>query len=110
MYLDGNSYLENKINDVLFLFPALGKPQALISEDDLKQKLAAQTGVVQRNSINEMQTMPGENHEEIQASGTNNAASNSTREFGKKGMVLPFQPLAMAFDNVNYFLEMPQVR
>eukprot|EP00253_Pinus_taeda_P036218 PITA_36218 len=85
----------------------LGKPQALISEDDLKQKLAAQTGVVQRNSINEMQTMPGENHEENQASGTNNAASNSTRESGKKGMVLPFQPLAMAFDNVNYFVDMP---
>ena len=56
---------------LLFHFPALGKSQALISEDDLKQKQAAQTGVVQRNNINEMQTMSGESHEEIQASGMN---------------------------------------
>ncbi|XP_059069726.1 ABC transporter G family member 35-like [Cryptomeria japonica] len=26
---------------------------------------------------------------------------------GKKGMVLPFQPLAMAFKNVSYFIDMP---
>ena len=56
---------------LLFHFPALGKPQELISEDDSKQKQAAQTGVVQRNNINEMQTMSGESHEEIQASGMN---------------------------------------
>lgn len=94
----------------------LGKPQALISEDDLKQKLGAQTGVAQRNNQNEMQTMAGESHEEIQASdpagatsqrGRNNTASSSTRVSEKKGMVLPFQPLAMAFDNVNYYVDMP---
>ncbi|GLJ53234.1 hypothetical protein SUGI_1134580 [Cryptomeria japonica] len=28
---------------------------------------------------------------------------------GKKGMVLPFQPLAMAFKNVSYFIDMPAV-
>ena len=56
---------------LLFHFPALGKPHALISEDDLKQKKAAQTSVVQRNNINEMQMMLGESHEEIQASGMN---------------------------------------
>jgi hypothetical protein len=33
----------------------------------LKQKVAAQTDVVQRNNQNEMQTMAGESHEEIQA-------------------------------------------
>jgi hypothetical protein len=37
----------------------------------LKQKLGAQTGVAQRNNQNEMQTMAGESHEEIQASGMN---------------------------------------
>lgn len=26
-----------------------------------------------------------------------------------KGMVLPFQPLSMAFDNVNYYVDMPVV-
>lgn len=27
----------------------------------------------------------------------------------KKGMILPFQPLAMTFHNVNYFVDMPKV-
>lgn len=26
-----------------------------------------------------------------------------------KGMILPFQPLTMAFHNVNYFVDMPKV-
>ena len=56
---------------LLFHLPSLGKPQALISEDDLKQKQVAQTSVVQRNNINEMHTMSGESHEEIQAYGMN---------------------------------------
>lgn len=29
---------------------------------------------------------------------------------GKKGMILPFSPLAMSFDTVNYFVDMPPVR
>ena len=28
----------------------------------------------------------------------------------KRGMVLPFTPLAMSFDSVNYYVDMPQVR
>lgn len=28
----------------------------------------------------------------------------------KRGMVLPFQPLAMSFDSVNYYVDMPAVR
>ena len=65
---------------LLFHFPALGKPQALIFEDDLKQKQVAQTGVVQRNNINEMHTMSGESHEEIQASGMNDLWTNFAKE------------------------------
>lgn len=28
----------------------------------------------------------------------------------KKGMILPFSPLAMSFDTVNYYVDMPPVR
>lgn len=28
---------------------------------------------------------------------------------GKRGMVLPFQPLSLAFDHVNYYVDMPAV-
>lgn len=27
----------------------------------------------------------------------------------KKGMVLPFQPLSLAFDHINYYVDMPAV-
>ncbi|KAB2008036.1 hypothetical protein ES319_D10G071200v1 [Gossypium barbadense] len=33
--------------------------------------------------------------------------SNPTRATTKKGMVLPFTPLAMSFDKVNYYVDMP---
>ncbi|KAM0019487.1 putative ABC transporter, AAA+ ATPase domain, ABC-2 type transporter, ABC-transporter [Helianthus debilis subsp. tardiflorus] len=37
---------------------------------------------------------------------------NRTEEMAakKKGMVLPFQPLSLAFDHVNYYVDMPAVR
>lgn len=28
----------------------------------------------------------------------------------KRGMILPFSPLAMSFDSVNYYVDMPPVR
>lgn len=28
----------------------------------------------------------------------------------KRGMILPFQPLAMSFDTVNYYVDMPAVK
>lgn len=31
------------------------------------------------------------------------------RNSNKKGMVLPFQPLSLAFDHVNYYVDMPAV-
>ena len=27
----------------------------------------------------------------------------------KKGMILPFQPLSMAFDNISYYVDMPTI-
>lgn len=30
-------------------------------------------------------------------------------EPNKKGMVLPFKPLSLAFDHVNYYVDMPAV-
>lgn len=33
----------------------------------------------------------------------------STTPVTKRGMVLPFQPLSLAFDHVNYYVDMPAV-
>jgi len=35
---------------------------------------------------------------------------SATGVAAKRGMVLPFQPLAMSFDSVNYYVDMPAVR
>ncbi|KAH9331695.1 hypothetical protein KI387_003803 [Taxus chinensis] len=71
----------------------LEKPKALISEDDLKRKKESTTGI--QGAISQGQ----------RNSNVLNASYSS--EGGKKGMVLPFQPLSMAFDNVNYYVDMP---
>ncbi|XP_024991926.1 pleiotropic drug resistance protein 2-like isoform X2 [Cynara cardunculus var. scolymus] len=44
-----------------------------------------------------------EQNEKHPQAGTEMAANN----INKKGMVLPFQPLSLAFDHVNYFVDMP---
>ncbi|GLJ18633.1 hypothetical protein SUGI_0332060 [Cryptomeria japonica] len=71
----------------------LGKPQALISKEELKQKKESTTGTQGRFA-------GGQRH--------SNVSNNSDHITGEnKGMVLPFQPLAMAFDNINYYVDMP---
>lgn len=37
-------------------------------------------------------------------------ADSATGVAPRRGMVLPFQPLAMSFDSVNYYVDMPAVR
>jgi hypothetical protein len=39
-----------------------------------------------------------------EAVGENKASSS-----GRKGMVLPFQPLSLSFDDIKYSVDMPQV-
>lgn len=40
---------------------------------------------------------------------TPDKSKSSTAEPTKRGMVLPFQPLSLAFDHVNYYVDMPAV-
>lgn len=38
-----------------------------------------------------------------------NAQGSSSNDQVKRGMVLPFQPLSLAFNHVNYYVDMPLV-
>lgn len=38
-----------------------------------------------------------------------NAQGSSSNDQVKRGMVLPFQPLSLAFNHVNYYVDMPVV-
>ncbi|KAI3671593.1 hypothetical protein L1987_87332 [Smallanthus sonchifolius] len=68
---------------LMYLDP-LGKPQAIISKD-------ATTG---------MEAEKGYTEKELE--------KRQGAKARKKGMVLPFTPLSMSFDNMNYFVDMPQ--
>lgn len=39
-----------------------------------------------------------------------NSSGSVANTVQKKGMILPFTPLAMSFDSVNYYVDMPSVR
>ncbi|XP_010528954.1 PREDICTED: ABC transporter G family member 29-like [Tarenaya hassleriana] len=59
----------------------MGKPQALIPQDD----------------ADETERKPSRQ----------SASGGTENNRAKKGMVLPFTPLAMSFDNLNYYVDMP---
>ncbi|KAM3212819.1 hypothetical protein ACQJBY_065698 [Aegilops geniculata] len=90
--------------NILFTFALsylkpLGKSQQILSEDALKEKHASITGETPVGSVS------------AAAGNINNSRSrrNSAApgDSGRKGMVLPFAPLAVAFNNMRYSVDMP---
>lgn len=78
----------------------LGKSQQILSEDALKEKHASITGEV-----------PNQSNSSTSAGRLNNsrrnAASGAAAGDSRRGMVLPFAPLAVAFNNMRYSVDMP---
>ncbi|KAK1608012.1 hypothetical protein QYE76_031685 [Lolium multiflorum] len=78
----------------------MGKSQQILSEDALKEKHASITGEI-----------PDESRSSTSAGNTNNSRRNSgsgaASGDGRRGMVLPFAPLAVAFNNMRYSVDMP---
>ncbi|KAL9265410.1 Pleiotropic drug resistance protein 1-like protein [Drosera capensis] len=74
-----------------------GKPQAILSEETLEEKKANLTG-----QAIELQSTGN------QASGHRGGGEiRQISQNGKRGMVLPFQPLAITFDEIRYSVNMP---
>ncbi|KAK4265147.1 hypothetical protein QN277_026234 [Acacia crassicarpa] len=69
----------------------LGRPQAVVSKGELEERERRRRG---ESSVTELR-------EYFQHS-----TSNGTH-FKQRGMVLPFQPLSMAFSNINYYVDVP---
>lgn len=116
---------------LMYLNP-LGKPQAAISEETAMEMEANRDESKEQPRIKRMElssdslsralsTKDGNNTREmmtIRMSGhnKNGFAKGLTRDMSidttngvapKRGMVLPFKPLAMSFDEVNYYVDMP---
>jgi ABC-type multidrug transport system ATPase subunit len=103
----------------------LGKAQAAVTEEALQDNNAIKTGgnmAVElssrrgKSTVESTSASGGRAGEIVRRSGVSSTGSLSDRMGatgaatsgeGKKGMVLPFQPLSIAFDDVCYFVDMP---
>ncbi|KAL0903814.1 hypothetical protein M5K25_025867 [Dendrobium thyrsiflorum] len=75
-----------------------GKSQPSISEETLKEKQANITGEI-------FESIENKSEGSANIRGANNAVESQQN---KKGMVLPFTPLSMTFDNIRYSVDMPE--
>ncbi|PIA64438.1 hypothetical protein AQUCO_00100133v1 [Aquilegia coerulea] len=65
-----------------------------------RESLKLQTSSTNANESNSIEHNSTKRHSKVKD-------SDQTNAIRRKGMVLPFKPLAMAFENVNYFVDMP---
>lgn len=103
--------------------PAVGKPQAIMSKEELEEKEANRTGgdVItkskssrsQSRSLAAIMNSKGDapRLSKSHRSSTSHRPSDSDVEEVavevKRGMILPFEPLSISFDDVSYFVDMP---
>ena len=81
------------------IYAEFGKSQSVKSEDESNDQNGRAGGAIQlshRESSSSHQTQTGERRSEE----THNK---------KKGMILPFEPHSITFDDVEYAVDMPQV-
>ncbi|XP_021277311.1 pleiotropic drug resistance protein 1-like isoform X1 [Herrania umbratica] len=89
-----------------------GKPQAVISKETLAEKIVSKTGE------NAELSLRGKGSSERRIESRRSASSrslsskvgsiNEANQNRKRGMVLPFEPLSMSFDEIKYAVDMPQ--
>eukprot|EP00253_Pinus_taeda_P012741 PITA_12741 len=104
----------------------LGKAQTVVSEEALREKHANRTGETMEVELSSRAVSKGKSIEEsasearageiMRRSSVSSAGSLSDRlgattaansGKAKKGMVLPFEPLSIAFDDISYYVDMP---
>lgn len=100
---------------------AVGKPQAILSEEDLAMKEANRTGaeisIRPRDGESQRSSRPNKSKRrnattngEIRKSRTKRTSDREMVVPGTtKGMILPFEPLSISFDNISYYVDMPAV-
>ncbi|PON90757.1 ABC type transporter protein [Trema orientale] len=88
-----------------------GKPQAVLSKEAFAEKDASRTGeLVELSSGGRSSTDRGNESRSI-SSRTLSSRVGSISEVNpnrKRGMVLPFEPLSITFDEIRYAVDMPQ--
>ncbi|KAF2304888.1 hypothetical protein GH714_039267 [Hevea brasiliensis] len=94
------------------LFPEAYWPQALISEEAYAEKNAAKIGEsIELSSKGKSSLERGSASQRSASSRTPSTTVSSFSDANqnrKRGMILPFQPLSITFDEVRYAVDMPQ--
>eukprot|EP01018_Ginkgo_biloba_P004087 Gb_05443 [translate_table: standard] len=113
----------------LAILKPLGKPQAVVSEQALRDKHENRTGEILAVEMTTRSGSKGKSVEEPRLAGSQGRAGEIIRRSSvssggslsdrmgatadaatgvqRRGMVLPFQPLSIAFDDINYYVDMP---
>lgn len=82
------------------LFPAYNDAKAVVQDEDEKKK---------KRKISLREELNNNNIEMDARSTSKSNNNNSDRSTLKGGMVLPFQPLSLSFNHINYFVDTPSV-
>ncbi|XP_068652791.1 ABC transporter G family member 39-like isoform X2 [Aristolochia californica] len=90
-----------------FLNP-FGKPQTVLSEEALMEKQMNRTGQVQDVELSSRGKRAGRSSSRGNELQRSSSSPNDAVNGRKKGMVLPFAPLSITFDNIRYSVDMPQ--
>jgi ABC-type multidrug transport system ATPase subunit len=109
----------------LQFMPGVGKPQAIMSKEELEEKEANRTGAdlvskrskssrSQSRSLAAIMSSHGTDAPRLsrshRSSTSHHPSESDVEEVTvevKKGMILPFQQLSISFDDVSYFVDMP---
>jgi hypothetical protein len=92
----------------ILLDAAFGKDQPTVSEETLAEKHANLTGEILEGSSRGKRSI-SQRGRSIRNSSTPSKSAREITGSDKKGMVLPFTPLSLTFDDVKYSVDMPPV-
>ncbi|PIA65378.1 hypothetical protein AQUCO_00100686v1 [Aquilegia coerulea] len=85
-----------------------GKPQAVLSEETLNEQSLNRTGEVIEMSSRGKSSVRRTSEDGSRSSSVRADAIEASNQNKKRGMVLPFQPLSITFDDITYSVDMPQ--
>jgi hypothetical protein len=91
-----------------FYFSAYGNSRPSVSEEELKEKHANMKGEVLDG--NHLLSASSRHHSTQVNADTDSTIMKDDYVPTKKGMILPFAPLSLTFDDIKYSVDMPQVK
>ncbi|KAK3018922.1 hypothetical protein RJ639_003519 [Escallonia herrerae] len=91
---------------LMYLNP-LGKPQAVISQDAADEAASDQEDLMEKQARTRHTLSDGNKPREMVNQPVRNQLETGQGVVAKRGMILPFTPLSMSFDCVNYYVDMP---